>query len=137
VFAFFSDAWSLPLLIPDWIRFDILTPGPLVMQQGTHFDYAIRLHGVPFRWKSEISIWDPPHGFVDEQRRGPFRSWIHTHSFEEADSDRTIVRDVVRYGVPGGALVDRLIVEPKLRKIFAHRRRRLDQIFKDASAPES
>ncbi len=133
VFPFFADARRLRLLIPDWISFRIVAPGSLEMARGTHIDYAIRLHGIPFAWQSEITVWDPPHCFVDEQRKGPYRWWIHTHTFEEVHAGRTIVRDVVRYGVPGGPVVNKLLVAPDLRKIFSHRRRQLQEIFRDES----
>ena len=129
VFSFFADPRYLPLLIPDWITFRMVTPGPVKMAQGTHIDYAVRLHGIPFGWQSEITNWEPPHRFVDEQRKGPYRWWIHTHTFEAVDGGRTLVRDVVRYGVPGGRLVDKLLVAPDLSRIFAHRRRQLQEIF--------
>ena len=134
VFSFFSDPLKLPLLIPDWIRFHMVSPGPVVMAAGTRIDYAVRLHGVPFAWRSEITVWEPPYRFVDEQRKGPYRFWMHTHGFEQLDSGRTLVRDVVRYGVPGGTLVHKLLVEPDLSRIFSHRRRQLQEIFRDASA---
>jgi ligand-binding SRPBCC domain-containing protein len=133
VFSFCADAQNLPLLIPDWINFCIVTPGPVIMAPGTHIDYEIRLHGIPFAWQSEITVWEPPYRFVDEQRKGPYRWWSHTHTFEEVHAGRTIVRDLVRYGVPGGKVVNKLLVAPDLRRIFSHRRRQLQEIFRNGS----
>ena len=83
VFAFFSDAANLELLTPGWLHFRILSPLPLAMAVGTRIDYRLRLRGVPIRWQSEITAWEPPCRFVDEQRRGPYRVWIHEHRFAE------------------------------------------------------
>lgn len=137
VFSFFADARYLPLLIPEWIRFGMVDAGPVRMARGIRIDYAVRLHGIPFRWQSEITVWEPMRRFVDEQRRGPFRWWIHSHAFEEPEPGSTAVRDVISYGVPGGALIDRLIVAPDLERIFSHRRRRLEQILGETAAAES
>jgi ligand-binding SRPBCC domain-containing protein len=65
---------------------------------------------------------------VDQQIRGPYRLWIHEHTFEERHG-LTRVRDDVRYAVPGGALVNRLFVRPDLRKIFDYRHARLGETF--------
>ena len=70
VFAFFADAANLELLTPGWLHFRILSPLPLAMAAGTRIDYRLRLRGVPIRWQSEITAWEPPYRFVDEQRRG-------------------------------------------------------------------
>jgi len=129
VFSFLSDPQQLPLLIPDWISFGMVEPGPVDMAKGTHIDYTVRLHGIPFAWQSEITLWDPPYRFVDEQRKGPYRYWTHLHTFEEVGPGQTIIRDFVRYGVPGGRLVHKLLVEPDLTRIFAHRRRRLEDLL--------
>jgi len=134
VFAFLADARNLALLIPDWVSFCMVTPGPIGMAPGIHIDYAVRLHGIPFAWQSEITVWEPPHRFVDEQRKGPYRWWIHMHTFEEAHAGQTIVRDVVRYGVPGGRVVNKLLVAPDLGRIFSHRRRQLQEIFSEKPA---
>ena len=128
VFPFFADARNLERLTPPWLRFEVLTPGRIEMRRGAAIDYRLRLRGVPVRWRSEITAWEPPFRFVDEQRRGPYRLWIHEHRFEEREG-RTLAGDRVRYAVPGGRLVDRLLVRPDLERIFEYRRDVLRETF--------
>ncbi len=128
VFAFFADAFNLERITPPWLRFRILTLPPIEMREGLLIDYALRLHGVPIGWQSEITSWLPPAGFVDEQRRGPYRRWVHAHTFEER-AGGTLVRDRVDYAVPGGALVDRLFVRRDLERIFAFRHEAIRSIL--------
>jgi len=134
VFDFFSDARNLETLTPPWLRFEILSPGPIEMHVGTRIDYRLRLHGVPMRWQSEITVWEPGRRFVDEQRRGPYRRWIHTHEFEAAPGGGTIVRDVVRYAVLGGAVVNRLFVARDVAQVFDYRERKLRELFETYDA---
>lgn len=128
VFAFFADAGNLETITPASVRFEILAPPPIVMRVGLRIDYRLRVQGIPVRWQSEITGWDPPRSFVDEQRRGPYRLWIHEHGFEGRDGG-TLVRDQVRYAVPGGTLVEHLVVRPQLRRIFVHRHTRLRELL--------
>jgi ligand-binding SRPBCC domain-containing protein len=128
VFAFFADAGNLQTLTPEWLDFTILTPRPIQMRAGTVIDYRLRLRGIPIRWRSEITAWEPPHRFVDEQRRGPYRLWVHEHRFETRDGG-TQVADLVRYAVPGGRLVDWLFVRRDVERIFQFRREKLLALF--------
>ena len=136
VFPFFSDAQNLLALTPPWLRFEVLTPAPISMKPGTTIDYRLRMHGVPIRWQSEITAWEPPDRFVDEQRRGPYRLWVHEHRFSEQNG-QTLAEDHVRYAVRGGALVNRLLVARDLAKIFEYRHRRMALIFGAAQSTES
>ena len=133
VFDFFSDARNLERITPPLLRFKVLTPEPIEMRKGLLIDYRLRVRGLPVRWRSEITAWEPPQRFVDEQRRGPYRMWWHEHAFEERDGG-TLCRDVVRYSVPGGRLVQRLFVDPDVKKIFAYRSEKLAEIFGSPSA---
>ena len=124
VFAFFSQARNLELITPPWLRFEVLTPGPIEMAPGALIDYRLRLRGVPLRWTSRIESWEADRGFVDRQLRGPYRLWHHRHDFT-AHPAGTIVRDDVRYALPFGPLgrlAHALIVRRDLQRIFDHRR---------------
>lgn len=120
VFEPFSDAFQLQQLTPPWLKFRVLTPGPIEMQQGQLIDYQIGLHGMPIRWRTEITEWEPPFRFTDSQIKGPYRRWVHTHTFEEIDGG-TLMRDRIEYSVPGGSLVNRLFVQGDLKQIFNYR----------------
>ena len=130
VFSFFSDARNLERLTPDRLQFQILTEGDLEMREGLLIDYRITLGILPMRWRSEITSWEPPYRFVDTQRRGPYKKWIHEHRFEP-DGDATICSDVVDYEVPGGKLVHECLVRPDLERIFAFRETTMQRIFTD------
>jgi ligand-binding SRPBCC domain-containing protein len=126
LFAFFGDARNLDRLTPPWLHFRIRdeTTDSLMMRPGTRIDYRLRLYGVPISWQTEITVWDPSQQFVDEQRRGPYHWWIHTHTFTPIDGG-TEMEDEVRYCPRGGALPHLLFVRRQLRRIFQFRHRAL------------
>lgn len=131
VFPFFADAHNLEALTPPFLHFEVLTPDPIVMRPGLLLDYRLKIHGVPVRWRTEIEVWDPPCRFMDRQRRGPYRLWHHTHTFEERDGG-TLCRDVVRYAAPGGPLrplIERFFVRGDVARIFAYRTEKLRERF--------
>ena len=128
VFPFFADASNLQRLTPSSLRFRILTPPPIEMAVGTLIDYRIRLRSIPMRWQSEITVWEPPRRFVDEQRRGPYRLWVHEHTFTPHDGG-TLAKDIVHYAVLGGAIVQRLFIASELRRIFDYRNAALKNYF--------
>jgi ligand-binding SRPBCC domain-containing protein len=128
VFAFHADAANLQAITPAFLDFRIVTPPPIEMKVGARIEYRIRLRGFPMRWLTEITAWEPTKRFVDEQLKGPYRLWLHEHTFETREGG-TLIRDRVRYAVPFGRLVHGWAVAPDVRRIFTFRHEALLGLF--------
>jgi ligand-binding SRPBCC domain-containing protein len=131
VFAFFADAHNLEEITPLWLGFKILSMSTTSIEEGTIIRYRLRLHGIPVHWQTDICEWNPPHYFVDEQTKGPYKRWRHTHRFE-AHGSRTKMIDEVQYSLPFGVLgriVHTLKVRRDVTRIFDYRREQIDALF--------
>lgn len=133
IFDFFSNPHNLDRLTPPWLKFRVLSPITVEMRQGTRLDYQLRIHGMPIRWQSEISAWDPPNYFVDRQIKGPYSLWLHEHRFVE-EHGGTWVEDRVEYAAFGGRLVQRYLIGPDLDRIFQYRHKALEELFSVAGS---
>ena len=131
VFSFFSDASNLMRLTPPSLGFQILAPLPIRMEEGALIDYKILLRGLPMRWRTRICRWNPPFEFIDEQLKGPYRKWIHHHTFEEAKSGTTLMSDRVRFALPFPPFGDIALafVRAEVRAIFEFRRKAILEVF--------
>lgn len=130
VFAFFSDAHNLERITPPQLRFRVLTPGVITLQEGALIDYRLSLFGVPFGWRTRIGAWQPPVMFVDEQLRGPYREWLHTHTFETVP-EGTRITDHVQYRLPLHPLsaIALPLVRRQVEHIFDYRARVIADLF--------
>ncbi|MGA9528480.1 MAG: SRPBCC family protein [Terriglobales bacterium] len=131
VFHFFSAAENLQQLTPPWMHFRILSVEPAPVRKGTLIRYALRWRIFPIRWTTEIVEWDPPHGFVDVQLKGPYKLWHHEHRFV-AKGEGTFISDEVQYALPFGflgSIAHRLKVKSDVQTIFDYRKKVVRQLF--------
>lgn len=130
VFEFFSKPENLAAITPPEMQFRIVTPLPIVMGQGTLIDYRLKVFGFPMGWRTRITHWDPPYAFADEQLRGPYALWLHTHNFAD-EGGKTRMDDEVLYKMPLWPLgeVGGFLVHKKVEEIFRYRRRRIREIL--------
>jgi ligand-binding SRPBCC domain-containing protein len=130
-FSFFESPYNLARITPPWLNLRI-TSDAVRMRKGAVITYTIRWLGIPLRWKTEITVYDPPREFVDEQAAGPYAFWRHRHTFEEAGENATVVSDCVEYSLPFsmlGRLAHRAVVKRQLEGIFAYRQAALRQLW--------
>ena len=101
------------------------------MEKGAFIDYKIKLNGISFTWKTEITSWEINRRFVDTQIKGPYKIWIHEHLFEE-ENGQVKMTDTVHYLSPGWFLepiINKFYISKKVEEIFAYRTIELDKLF--------
>ena len=139
VFDFFSEPENLKTITPEKLSFKILTPTPIDMNKGTVIDYTIRLFGIPIHWRTLITKYNPPFEFVDEQIKGPYNFWHHSHKFKKVDGGVEI-SDRVIYSIPMGiigSVLHFIWIKRDLEKIFLHRKEVIENILVNNNTDEN
>ena len=133
VFTFFSEAKNLEKITPPQLNFKILQTSTESIEKNTLIDYKLRLHGIGFHWKTLISEFEKNEFFIDEQIKGPYKKWVHRHTFT-SENNGTRINDHVVYVIPFG-LIGNLFLKPyikkELDKIFQYRESIIEKYFKD------
>jgi ligand-binding SRPBCC domain-containing protein len=88
------------------------------------------------RWLTQITHVEQNRLFIDEQRAGPYRLWIHEHRFEPLP-EGVRMTDQVTYALPFGPLgnlVHRIYIRRRLAKIFDYRYEMVNTLFSNTKA---
>ena len=131
VFEFFADAANLERITPPELKFHIITPHPFEIKKGTLIEYRLKLRGLPVKWKTIISVWNPPFEFVDEALKSPYKQWIHRHTFTGIEKNKTLVEDEVKYRLPFAPFgnLAHWFVRRELNHIFDFRQKAVKEIL--------
>ncbi len=98
---------------------------------GDDVTFEARHLGLTWTLTSRVTEHTRPSRFVDEQVRGPFRTMRHEHLFDDLGDGRTRMTDrmtVAFVAGPVGALVDRVVTGPYLRRLLRRRARHVKQV---------
>ncbi len=90
-------------MLPPWQSIEVLSRrGGIAAGART----ILRVPVGPLRltWSAVHRASEEGTGFIDEQTRGPFRRWQHSHFLEPHGPERCILRDHVAYELPLGGL---------------------------------
>ena len=127
VFAWHMRPGALERLVPPWERVTIEsregTPAT-----GGRVTLRVRRGPTEISWELLHTDFEQNRLFRDEQIRGPFTRWIHTHRFEPANAGACTVEDHVDWELPMGAagrLLGGSSVEEELDRLFTFRHHRL------------
>jgi len=135
VFHYFSNPSNLQKITPKYLNFKIINHPPFNMNKGQLFEYRLRVRGIPITWTSLISSYHPPYSFIDEQIKGPYSSWHHTHTFKEENGGTTII-DEVKYTLPLGfigKIINSIWIKKDLDAIFKYRQKIIEKTLKSFS----
>ena len=124
VFDFFSDEQNLEELTPPLLNFKVEGKSTEKIQEGTKIYYKLKIRGIPARWTSLITNWEPMTQFADVQIKGPYSKWYHRHLFRNL-AGGVLLEDKVVYRLPfsryGGNLLN-WFIRKDIKTIFSYRR---------------
>jgi ligand-binding SRPBCC domain-containing protein len=94
-----------------------------LISSGQEVEWKAKHFGLWWRLRVVITAFDPPNSSQDRMVKGPFRSFIHHHSFKQNESG-TLMTDTVSFASPApvlGWLFDRLVLSNYLRRFLQAR----------------
>jgi ligand-binding SRPBCC domain-containing protein len=139
VFGFHESPGALQRLTPPWEKVTIESGGQSI-HVGSRVVLVMKLGPFPLRWIAEHTEYSPPHLFADRQVSGPFARWYHRHEFLDDGQGGTILRDVVDFEPPLGALGQFLgsgFLNAKLSKMFEYRHEMTRKIVESGDFAEA
>jgi ligand-binding SRPBCC domain-containing protein len=130
---FFSSPLNLAKITPAKLNFRILSGfEDGTIRNGLRITYKVSpLFGIPLTWVTRILNVNAPHSFTDEQEKGPYKLWVHTHTFVEKDGWVEMTDDL-KYALPFGILgrlMHALLVKGEVERIFSYRYQVLEKMF--------
>jgi ligand-binding SRPBCC domain-containing protein len=130
VFRWHEAPGALEQLTPPWEPVEIEQRPPGI-RDGDRGVLRVGIGLFKIRWVLEHRDYIAGRQFRDVQISGPFRSWVHTHSFTPAGPAASLLEDRIEYTLPLGhigAFFGNWFVQRKLKRLFDYRHR----VTKDA-----
>lgn len=129
---FISNPRNLARITPPSLDFRIVSDVPERVHEGLVIEYRVKpLLGIPVKWVSVINNIQEPYMFTDEQLKGPYSYWKHTHILKEGPGG-VWMEDKIMYQPPLDGIFpwtnDRVVL-PQLKKIFDFRAQTLKSLF--------
>ena len=97
-FEWHKNDGAFQRLTPPWESLE------LISKSGDFDDLIVTLNikkfGVPIRWVAEHFDVVNHQSFKDRQLKGPFKRWVHTHTFEALAEDRIKMVDSIDCALP-------------------------------------
>lgn len=123
VFRFHENPSNLTLLMEHWTAFRLIDHEGTI-HPGMKMHVAERLGPFWIPMTFEHFLYEPPYRFGERQFKGPFRKCQHVHEFVETPDGTTII-DHLDVELPwwmGDGFAMRLLVGPRIRRLFAFRK---------------
>jgi len=81
-----------------------------------------------FNYRTRVTRWEKNRMFVDEMVAGPYKRFVHTHTFDPL-AEGTRYTDRVEFSTGYGRWIDRTLALRQIRSTFRKRHARMKQIL--------
>ena len=133
VFDFLCRPANLPDLSQPEMHLTI-EEAPETIELGSRINFAIYVMGATIRSIHEITEFESPERFVEEQIEGPFKLWRHEHVFRLLGERQVALYDLIEYEPPGGmmgVILTESRIRSQLEEGFAHRQDELRYLLEN------
>ena len=129
VFDFFSSVENLKKITHPHFKFHFIDPPPQNIKENTEINYRVYIYGMNVQSQTKITSYHPPDSFTDEQIKGFFYKWQHTHQFISL-AGGTWIKDQVNYQLPYKLdLIGGRLVASEIKKLFDYRKKAISQLL--------
>ncbi len=122
VFQWHARPGALERLSPPWDPLEVIEHSGGI-QKGATVLLKMKAGPIPYRWAAEHTQYQTDRLFQDQQKRGPFAYWQHTHTFEPDANESCRMQDRIDYALPVDPLSRPFlpVINQKLERIFNYR----------------
>lgn len=124
-FAWHARPGAIERLSPPWDPLKVVSREGGILP-GARVVLRMKAGPVPYLWYARHTRYEENRLFEDEQVKGPFAEWTHTHAFEPVDDQQCRLKDIVRFRMPLAFFSHPLtgpMIRGQLNRIFAFRHR--------------
>jgi len=135
VFDFHLDPANLARIAPPNTKTELVSATENPLQLGSRVVVRSLQAGITVLIEAEIVILDAPRHLEDKQIRGPFKKWVHSHTFEAREGGMQLTDDV-DYELPMGGLGNLVMGRTVARELdanFDYRHRETKRMLEEVS----
>jgi ligand-binding SRPBCC domain-containing protein len=131
LFDFLIQPANLEQIMAKAMQVKVLSSSTPVIEKDTVIDYTFRKNGIPLRWQSKITEFEPNSYFADLQTKGPFRYWLHKHILRPVTGGTEITDDLTFEPPLGilGTVAYHAFIRRDIERIFTLRKKRMEELF--------
>lgn len=125
VFTWHARPGAIMRLSPPWDPIELISQVGGIKKDAR---VVLKMRAGPFRylWHARHTAYQEKDLFIDEQDRGPFTRWKHTHRFWSTSRGQCLLEDDICYQLPFSTITQPLarpFIHHMLGRIFAYRHR--------------
>lgn len=123
LWAFHERRDAFDLLLPPWQKTEVCER-PTSLASGTRVILRTKIGPLWQTIVAEHVAYEKGRMFADRMVKGPFASWLHTHTVTSRGPHESMLTDDVEYTLPGGALgalFGGWLVRREVERLFAFR----------------
>lgn len=122
LFGWHERPGALERLIPPWDPLRVISKDNHI-REGARVVLRMKAGPLPIAWWARHTGYEHNVFFRDEQERGPFRKFIHTHRFRSLSDNQSSLEDSIDFELPLGSIGDHFAgsIEKQLRRTFRYR----------------